>query len=289
MNIILSLILISFLNASDIEIDLKNIKNETNTPTPKISITKTNNLEIEKFINEMERILGGEEKPIERQILKNITQEKILYNLNLNLITDKYLKTNITFKTGKGTDVMLSVSKASNCPDGSTNCKDSDKFLLAFTYYDKTSFIKIKDIINLGIFMSGSKNITIDGETYNAKVNASITDVNSSQIIIKGPKGIVLDKKLGEMLDVFGSFGAKIVLNKEYRVVYGRKIVCSQGVCGFSNDKMAFIMEYPVGKDSAYYSIDEKTFNGRSVYFETIGKQFFFKLTDGILTVTKSD
>lgn len=288
MIIILSLFM-SLAKASEMEINIEQIKNEINPPAPKISVSQTKNSDIDNFILEIGKILGTKENPKEKPISKSIETSKTLYNFNLNEILDKYLRTNIAFKTGKGTMVMLSVSKASNCPDGSNDCKDSDKFLLAFTYLDKTSFIKIKDIINLGLFMSGSKNIVIDGETYNAKVNASIMDVNSSQIIIKGPKGIVLDKKLGEMLDVFGSFGVKIVLNKEYRVVYGRKILCNSGVCDFSKDKMAFIMEYPVGKNSSYYSIDEKNYNGKSIYFESIGKDFSFKLTDGNLVITKTN
>ena len=283
--LVLSLVISGY--CDDFNIDIKK-SNSLEVPSPKLKTEKITDKNVNDFFNYLDRVLSGYEKPKEKSLFKSINKSAEIYNFDLNKILDKYLYTPVKFKTSKQTEVTLSVSKSYNCPGGANNCRESDKFLLTFTYGTQTAFIKIKDIINLGIFMHGSKSISIDGETYTARAYANISDPNKREIEIKGPNGVVLNKKLGEMLDIFSNFGYKAILNKKYRIVYGRKVICDSNACNFSNDKMVFIVEYPLSKDSNYYTLDEKSSSGNDLYFESIGKNFFFKITDGHLIITKN-
>jgi len=275
--------------SNDISIDLKSVK-ETNTPSPKPSIDSGKSNDINLFLNSLDRIWGtSNENPKEIYLSKSIeeTDKTVIYNFDLNKILDKYLYTPIKFKTSKQTEVIMSISKSDNCPF-SDSCSEGDKFLLTLTYNNTTDFIPIKKIINVGFLMSGSKTITIDDEQYTFKIYGSIANPNKSKIEVKGPSGVVLSKELGEILNVFSNFGYKAVLNKEYRIVYGRKIFCDNENYKFLKGKKVFIFEYPVNQNSDYFGIDETSYNGKEFYFESIGKNYKFKLLNGILTISKN-
>ncbi|MGC8867435.1 MAG: hypothetical protein ACP5PA_04395 [Elusimicrobiales bacterium] len=258
-------------------------------PSPQIEIEETTSKQISDFFNKLDMLFGRPEKPIEYYGYKSISSPQILYTFDLNLIKDKYLYTNLTFKTSKNTTVYLSITKASNCPDGSSRCDEMDKFLLTFTANSTTQFVRIKDIINLSIIMSGSKEIYIDGDEYIAKVYANMSNPYSSRIVVKGPQGVVVDKKLSDVIGMVDSIGYEMTLSsKKYRVVYGRKVKCSS-LCRFLSSNMAFIFELPISSDSSYYSIDESIYNNRDIFFKSIGRNIFFNLSDGILKVFKKE
>ncbi|MEF3279896.1 MAG: hypothetical protein K6357_02880 [Elusimicrobiota bacterium] len=263
-------------------------KSNLNIPFPKKSIEKYSDNNVRVFFENLSNLFGVISQPDEMRFTKSFKSSKVLYNINLSPTKDKYLYTNITFKTTKGSVVYVSITRASNCPGGGEKCKDSEKFLLTMTSNASTQFIKIKDIINLSIFMSGHKKVIIDGDEYIAKIYASVNDINKSKIEIKGPQGIVINKTLGEIMDVFAGFGVGIRILKEYKVVYGRKVECLSQ-CFFSNDNMVFMVESPIKKDSAYYTIDEKSWNGKNFYFKDIGKNYLFNINNGIFTAIKSE
>lgn len=265
-------------------------QDELNIPLPVLKTEKITQKNIMDFYKNLDLLFGNEDKARQHIAYKSIESKSItLYTLNMNQIHDKYLYTDIKFETSKKTIVYLSLTKASNCPGGLTDCKESDKFLLAFTFLSQTVFIKVKDVINVGFIMSGSKKITIDGEEYTVKIYANISDVYSSRIEVKSTSKTVINKKLSEIMDVFKEFGYNVNLNgKKYIIVYGRKLECISS-CSFTSSNMVFIFEYPVTKDSSYYSIDEKIYSGRSIYFPTLGKNILFNLSDGILKIYKSE
>jgi hypothetical protein len=285
-------ILLSFISSlysisNDLKIDLKNFK-DTDIPIPTpMKADETTSKDVNEFFSSLDKIWGSCKGPKEKIISKSIEPETQIYNLDLNSILDRYLYTPIKFKTSRHTDVILSISKADNCPNGKSNCNESDKFLLTLTYANSTIFVPIKEIINLGIFMQGSKTVIIDNESYTLKIYGNISNINKSKIEIRGPGGIVLSKELGEVLNIFSSFGYKIILSKEYRIVYGRKIIRDLNNFRFSNQRKVFIFEYPINQDSDYYGVDESKYNGKSFYFEGIGKNYLFKLSNGYLIISR--
>ncbi len=272
----------------EFSISLKS-QDDINLPSPKINIEKTTSKQLSDFLRELDMLFGRQEVPHEYYTYKSASILEPIYIFDLNAIKDKYLyNTPITFKTSKDTTVYVSLSKAANCPNGSSSCNEGDKFLLTFTANSTTQFIKIRDIVNFSIFMSGSKKIYIDGDEYVAKVYANVSDVNLSRIEVKGPKGVVVDKKLRDLIGIVKNFGYEMKLSqKNYVVVYGRKVECISS-CRFSSSNMAFIFEFPPNRDSSYYSIDESVYNGKNIYFESIGRNIFFNLSKGVLKIFKN-
>ncbi len=285
---VLLILLISYYQAfgEEFSISLKS-QDDINLPSPKINIEKTTSKQLSDFLKELDMLFGRSEAAHEYYATKSLSPSHLLYVFDLNAIKDKYLYTPITFKTSKDTTVYVGLSKAVNCPNGSSNCNERDKFLLTFTANSTTQFIKVRDIINYSVFASGSKKIYIDGDEYVAKIYAKVGDVNSSRVEVKGPKGVVVDKKLGDLIWIFKDLGYEMNLSKKYILVYGRKIECISS-CRFLSSNMVFIFEFPPHEDSSYYSIDESVYNGRSICFESIGKNVVFNLSNGVLKVFKN-
>ncbi|MCM2268125.1 MAG: hypothetical protein NDI60_10185, partial [Elusimicrobiales bacterium] len=132
----------------------------------------------------------------------------VILSVDLEGIRNAYLRPAITFTTGAGTKVFVSGTKASNCPNGGNSCDDKDKFFLVLTTDKNQSFfVRAMEIINAGIFASGSKTVTIDGERYVVKVYAKISAPENSRLEIKGPRGVALNSTLKEIGDAVAAKG----------------------------------------------------------------------------------
>src|SRR3989338_5842717 len=156
---------------------------------------------------------------------KGIEKESLL-SLKLETIKNAYLKQAITFTTGKGTKVHISGTEASNCPNGGNSCADKDKFFLVLTTdRNESYFVRAMDIVNWGIFMSGSKTVTIDGEKYVVKVYANASTPELSKLEVKGPRGVALNSTLKQVGDGVASKRVDVKLGKAYKLAYGNEIV----------------------------------------------------------------
>lgn len=211
-----------------------------------------------------------------------------VFTTNLEAIKNAYLKPAIFFTTGAGTKVHISGSKASNCPNGGTSCKDSDKFFLVLTTSRKeTYFVRAMDIVNYGILMSGSKTVTIDGEKYVVKAYAKPSAPETSKVEIKGPRGVALNSTLKDIGDGVASMGLDVKLGKTYKLAYGNEIVQGPQGAKFTDKMLVLMIPFPVVDASSYYIFPASDITPAGVTFPTFEKGFGFKLQGGVLDIYK--
>jgi len=276
----------SSLFSAELDGDLSSFKKSSvNLPTPSVSSDENySSKDVEIFMEQLSNLFGHRDEAIAESFTKSRAPSSLIYKIDLKPVKDKYLYNGLTFKTTKGSIVYLSITMSSNCPGNKSSCKDSDKFLLSFISNGNASFVPIMDIINVSIFMHGSKTLKIDGDSYTAKVYGNVSNINKSSIEVTGPQGKVINKTLGDVMGMFSNFGVSITLSKKYNVIYGKKVVCNSS-CSFSSDNMALMVEEPLTADSSYYVMEENKLG--SFTYESIGNQYVFSLNDGIFTVKK--
>ena len=219
--------------------------------------------------------------------LKGIEKESLL-SLKLETIKNAYLKPAITFTTGKGTKVHISGTKASNCPDGGNSCADKDKFFLVLTTdRNESYFVRAMDIVNWGIFMSGSKTVTIDGEKYVVKVYANASTPENSILEVKGPRGVALHPTLKQVSDGVASKGVDVRLGKAYKLAYGNEIVQGPQGAKFTEKMLLLMIPFPVVDANSYYIINASDIKSADMTFPSFEQGYSFRLKGGVLDISK--
>lgn len=210
----------------------------------------------------------------------------IVVSVELATIRNVYLKPNITFTTGAGTKVYVSGTKASNCPDGGNRCEDKDKFFLVLTT-DKgqTFFVRAMEIVNAGIFASGSKTLTIDNERYVVKVLAKISAPENSKLEIKGPRGVALTATLKQLGDAVAARGVDVKLGRSYKLAYGNEIVQGPQGARFTDKMLVLMIPFPVADASTYYIFDASDIKPVGTSFPAFERAFGFRLQGGKLDI----
>ncbi len=212
----------------------------------------------------------------------------VVFSLKLDTIKNAYLRPSLGFVTGSGTRVYVSGTKATNCPDGGTSCKDSDKFFLVLTTARGDSyFIRAMDIVNWGIFMSGSRTVTIDGENYVAKVYANASAPADSRLEIKGPRGVALSATLKQIGDAVAAKGVDVRLGSAYKLAYGNEIVQGPRGGSFTSKMLVLLIPYPVVDASTYYIFGASEIKPSGTAFPSFHAGYGFKLDKGVLAIYK--
>ena len=208
-------------------------------------------------------------------------------SIKLEPIRNIYLKTAITFNTAAGTKVHVSGTKAANCPDGGTSCEDKEKFFLVLTTARNESyFIRAMEIVNWGIFYSGSKKVAIDGEDYVVKILADASDNEKSELEVRGPRGVALKTTLGRVGEAVAAKGVDLRLSKGYKLAYGNEIV--QGPQGghFTSKLLLLLIPFPVD-GSSYYLFDTADIKPSGVGFPGFERGYSFALQGGLLRISR--
>lgn len=210
----------------------------------------------------------------------------IVASVELAPIKNAYLKPNISFTTGAGTKVFISGTKAANCPNGGNSCDDKDKFFLVLTT-DKgqTFFVRAMEIVNAGIFASGSKTVTIDNERYVVKVLAKISAPENSKLEIKGPRGVALNATLKQLGDAVAAKGVDVKLGKNYKLAYGNEIVQGPQGARFTDKMLVLMIPFPVVDASTYYIFDTSDIKPAGTSFPAFERAFGFRLQGGKLDI----
>ncbi|MDO8805183.1 MAG: hypothetical protein Q7R35_12195 [Elusimicrobiota bacterium] len=217
--------------------------------------------------------------------LKGIEKESLL-SVKLESIRNAYLKPAITFTTGAGTKVHISGTKASNCPDGGNTCADKEKFFLVLTTDKNESyFVRAMEIINWGIFMSGSKTVTIDGEKYVVKVYANASTPENSKLEVKGPRGVVLTSSLKAVGDGVAAKGLDVKLGKAYKLAYGNEIVQGKQGAKFTDKMLLLMIPFPVVDASSYFIFNASDIKATGVTFPSFEQGYGFRLENGLLDI----
>lgn len=210
----------------------------------------------------------------------------VIVSVDLASIKNAYLKPNISFTTGAGTKVYVSGTKAANCPDGGNSCADKEKFFLVLTTDKGQSFfVRAMEILNWGIFMSGSKTVTIDGEKFVVKVQANASTPENSKLEIKGPRGMALSTSLKAVGDAVAAKGVNVQLSKTYKLAYGNEIVQGPQGAKFTDKMLVLMIPFPVVDASTYYIFDASDIKPAGAAFPSFEKGYGFKLQNGKLDV----
>ncbi len=221
-----------------------------------------------------EKGAGGEKAPV--------------VSIKLEPIRNAYLKPAITFATGAGTKVHVSATKAANCPDGGSSCEEKEKFFLVLTTARNESyFVRGNDIINWGIFYSGSKTVTIDGEKYVVKILADATSPEESVLEVKGPRGVALSATLKKIGDAVAARGVDVRLGRSYKLAYGNEIVQGPGGTKFTSKLLLLLLPFPVVDATTYFIFDASDIKPSGVTFPAFERGYSFRLQGGILDISK--
>lgn len=212
----------------------------------------------------------------------------VVFSLNLDTVKNAYLKPNVAFTTGKGTKVHVSGSKASNCPNGGNSCDDKDKFFLVLTTSRNESFfVRGTEIINWGIFMSGSKTVVIDGEKFVVKIKANASTPENSMLEIKGPRGTALNVTLKSVGDGVAAKGVDVKLGKNYKLAYGNEIVQGPQGARFTDKTLVLLIPFPVVDATSYFIFKTEDIKPSGVTFPSFERGYGFKLNAGKLDIYK--
>ncbi len=210
----------------------------------------------------------------------------VVFSVELGPLKNVYLKPATFFTTGAGTKVHISGTKAANCPDGGNSCADKEKFFLVLTTAKGESFfVRAMDIINWGIFMSGSKTVTIDGEKYVVKVFANASTPENSKLEIKGPRGVAFSKDLKAIGDAVAARGVDVRLAKNYKLAYGNEIVQGPQGARFTERMLVLLIPFPVVDASSYYIFNASEIKPAGVTFPSFESGYGFKLLNGKLDI----
>lgn len=211
---------------------------------------------------------------------------EVLYRVELAGVKNAYLRTAKTFRTSRGTTVHVSGSKASNCPDGGNGCKDKEKFFLVLTTDKGESFFaRAMDIVNWGIFMSGSKTFNIDGERFTVKVKASASEPENSMLEVKGPRGVVLKASLKELGDAVAEKGVDVRLSRNYKLAYGNEIVQGPQGARFTQKMLVLMIPFPVEDASSYFILEAGDIKPSGVMFPELERGHGFRMNGGSLEI----
>lgn len=211
---------------------------------------------------------------------------KVLYRVELGKVKNAYLRTAKTFRTSRGTTVHVSGSKASNCPDGGNRCKDKEKFFLVLTTDKGESFFaRAMDIVNWGIFMSGSRTFNIDGENYTVKVKANASTPENSVLEVKGPKGTALKASLKDLGDAVAEKGTDVRLSKNYKLAYGNEIVQGPQGARFTQKMLVLMIPFPVEDASSYFILAADDIKPSGVMFPELERGHGFRMNGGALEI----
>ncbi|HCC48732.1 MAG TPA: hypothetical protein DEQ38_11545 [Elusimicrobia bacterium] len=228
------------------------------------------------------RYFGYAETPRATELLMEKSMKGIndtVFSIDLATIRNAYLKPSVSFTTGKGTKVHVSGSKASNCPDGGNGCADKDKFFLVLTTSRNESyFVRGTEIINWGIFMSGSKTVTIDGEKFVVKIKANASTPENSMLEVKGPRGVALNTSLKSVGDGVAAKGVDVKLAKNYKLAYGNEIVQGPQGAKFTDKMLVLLIPFPVVDATSYFIFKTADIKPSGVTFPSFEKGFGFKL-----------
>lgn len=235
----------------------------------------------EKFNKYLEKIFGkeGEKLILERENLKSksFSPDKLLYKMHLGDIKNKYLYSGAKFKISDDEYVYVSVTRASNCSDGKKDCELLDRIYMVVTENNKHHFIKINDIINVGIFKNGYRDLLINGVKYRFKLKASLSDTVKSRIQVENlhRNSKVLDFTLEKLSDGFSAAGVDLELNgKKLKILYGNKVLQDKNKAWFSDENAVFVMNFSFGDDFYINSVDKE--NELTTFKEAPGLGFMF-------------
>lgn len=229
---------------------------------------------------------GTEQSPLADEFNKSI--KAAVYTLQLETVRNDYLKPeNASFTTGRGTRVYVGLAKASNCTDGGTDCEGKDKAVIVITAVNGPTFlIRGMDIANWSIFMSGHRDVTIDGEKYRVKLHANATSPASSRIEVKGPGNRGLNITMQQLADGLVAKSQPVRLSRNYKLAYGNQVVQDGGRARFSNKTEIIMYPVPMTDDHEHHVIKTEAISPSGTRFG-FEPSAVFAINGGVLEISR--
>ncbi len=210
-----------------------------------------------------------------------------LYSLKIEEILNRYLYSDLKFKTANGAVIHLSGNKSSNCPGGAAKCDDKEKiFIILTSAGGESRFIRVMDVANYGIVMHGSKTVDINGEQFTIKVYVNPGSPENSRIEIKSGNNKVLESTLMNLSEIVASKGADVKLSRAYKLVYGNEVLAQgKSDAKFTDKRRVILMPFPVEMGAKSYLLESSDITPSGVTYPELDRTVGFKLVNGVLNI----
>ncbi|MDO8804549.1 MAG: hypothetical protein Q7R35_08955 [Elusimicrobiota bacterium] len=211
-----------------------------------------------------------------------------LYRIDLEPLKNIYLKSGVTFTTGKGTKVHVGATAASG-PHGHHHSFDKERVFLALTTdRNEHYFLRGMEIINWGFLYRGTGTVVIDGEKYELKAHAHLPAPKSSRLVVKGPSGVVLEATLHQLIEALSAKGVDVKLSKSYKLIYGNELARGQHGAAFTSDTMLALLPFPEGEHAHAFTCRASDIKPAAAILHSFENKFSFRLDKGTLEIFRA-
>jgi len=208
-----------------------------------------------------------------------------LYSIDLEAIKNAYLKSGVTFTTGRGTRVHVGATAAAG-PHGHHSAFDKERVYLALTTdRGEHYFLRGMEIVNWGFLYRGSGTVAIDGEKYELKAHANISAPKSSRLVVKGPSGVVLEASLQQLVDAVAAKGVAVKLSAAYKLIYGNELARGKHGAAFSADMMLALIPFPKSVHAHAFTCRASDIKPAAAALHSFENGFRFRLNSGVLEI----
>lgn len=206
-------------------------------------------------------------------------------DIDLKSILNVYSMTDTTFTSASGKVVHVSMNKVSNCPDGASSCDMSKKFAVVLRPGNGPVIgANAYEVANYGIFVSGKRNISIDGTAYTVRLNIASLDETKfleSSIEIKQGKQVVFNQKLSAVVNSMRKHAKILNMNKQYMFFVANDLVHGQNNNITAKGTASYIFIPNNDQEfQDYVAIPNTSITKAGVSFPNWVKGYNFRVTD---------
>jgi len=234
------------------------------------------------------RNFGGIKADVSETYRKSVPAAvQVLDRLALDEILDANLETRIIFKTSSGNTVHVSGALAANCDGGKQSCSENDRYFLLFhTDKGQTIFVRGTEIAN-AMFMSGSKEISFDGdsEKYVVKLMVKITSPGSSRLQVQTQGRMALDVSLDQLTAALAEKGKALKAGSRHNVFYNTEVLQDKNGRGYFGKGKVVVFSPRTSAPNQYVSAAVITAMG--VLLDTVEPDLGFRIVNGALEIYK--
>lgn len=211
-----------------------------------------------------------------------------LYRIDLEAIKNAYLKSGVTFTTGRGTKVHVGATAAAG-PHGHQHSFDKERVFLALTTdRGEHFFLRGMEIINWGFLYRGTGTVVIDGEKYEIKAHAHLPAPKSSRLVVKGPSGVVLEATLHQLIEALAARGADVKLSRSYKLIYGNELARAEHGAVFTSEMMLALLPFPEGEHARPFTCRASDIKPAAAALQSFENEFLFRLAKGTLEIFRA-
>jgi len=160
---------------------------------------------------------------------------EVVARLDLGKDMDKYLITDLVFRTRGGKAFHIAANRVGNCADGSSSCGEENKYYIIFTtdqgeMYSANAY----QIANYSVFKSGKKDIAFDkgAAAYTVRLRLTGMDaaaVRDGSLEISFGRQVLFTATINQIIAALTKEGVPARLDKDYMAFLGRDLLQTPG------------------------------------------------------------